>query len=284
MYIKSPKVFKPYNIISYVPLDITTQPVSGVVLETNNFNFDVKIFGSRPFVYRWFKDGIPIPSGDSNVLTLTNTTSSDTGLYFCRIRNNRYTIDTNTVKLGVISHLNLITQPSSISAFPDETINFSMSVTDPTINVEQNYLKYNWYKNDQLVYSSNSNSYYIFNAQNIDDGEYFCIANNLLDSVTSERVSLYVYKPIEITRMPTNASFKVGQTLNTYLSCTATMPVTAQWRRDEVDFGAQRIVTNGKVTLIIPNLQTSHTGFYDCVLSNIVSTVTSQSVYIYVFN
>jgi len=283
MYIKSPKVFKISNVASYVPLLVNNQPVSGVVLESNTFNFDVKIFGSRPFIYRWYKNGIPIPSGNSNILTLTNTTSSDTGLYFCRIRNNRYTIDTNAVKLGVVSHLNLVTQPSSISAVPAETINFSMSVTDPTVNVEQNYLKYNWYKNDQLVYSSNSNLYYIFDAQNINDGEYFCVANNLLDSVTSEKVSLYIYKPIQITRMPIDSSFTVGQTLNTYLSCTGTMPVTAQWRRDGIKFGTQRITTDGRINLIIPNLQTTHTGYYDCVLSNIVSTITSSEVYIYVF-
>ena len=283
MYIKSPKVLKLYNVTSYVPLVVNTNPVSGIVLETNNFNFNVKLFGSRPFIYRWYKNGIPIPSGDSNVLTLTNTTSSDTGLYFCRIRNNRYTIDTNTVKLGVVSHLNLITQPSSVSAFPADTVNFSMSVIDPTINVEQNYLKYNWYKNEQLVYSSNSNLYYIFNSQNIDDGEYFCVANNLLDSVTSQKVSLYVYKPIKITRMPTNLIFTVGQTLNTYLSCTGTMPVTAQWRKDGVYLGTKKIITNGKLDLFIPNLQTTNTGYYDCVLSNIVSTITSSEVYIYVF-
>jgi hypothetical protein len=283
MYIKSPKVFKLYNVTSYVPLVINTQPVDGVVLEDNNFNFSFKLLGSRPFIYRWYKNGIPIPSGNGDILTLTNTTSSDTGLYFCRIRNNRYTIDTNTIKLGVVSHLNLVTQPSSISAVPAETINFSMSVIDPTVNVEQNYLRYNWYKNDQLVYSSNSNLYYIFDAQNINDGEYFCVANNLLDSVTSEKVSLYVYKPIEITRIPTNSVFLVGQTLNTYLSCTGTMPVTAQWRRDGVDFGTRRITTDGRISLIIPNIQTTHTGYYDCVLSNIVSTITSSEVYIYVF-
>jgi hypothetical protein len=283
MYIKPSRVLKSYNITSYVPVLINTQPISGVVLEDGNFDFNVKVFGSRPFTYTWYKDGLPIPSSNSNKLTLINTTSSDTALYYCRIKNNISFIDTNPVKLGVVSHLNLVSQPSSISAVASTIVNFSMSADDPTINVDQNYLKYNWYKNDTLVYTSNSNLYYLFNVQNADEGEYFGVANNLLHSVTSDKVTLYVYKPVQVVRMPTDTTFTVGKTINTYLSCTGTMPITAQWRKDGIDFGTQRITTTGKITLIIPNLQSSHTGYYDCVLSNIVSTVTSNNVFIYVF-
>lgn len=283
MYIKTSKVLKLYNATFYVPLTIAQQPLSGYVTETGTYNFDVKIHGSRPFIYNWYKDSVPIAYGNSETLTITNASSSDTATYYCVVNNNEFTIRTEPVNLGVISYLNIVTQPVSAKAASGNTVNFSMSVVDPTYNVPENYLNYSWYKDDKLLYTSSSNSFYLFNVQYSNEGEYYGIANNLLNSVTSNRVQLLLYRPVQVVTNPPEFVNVVGKTLNTYLSCTGSMPITARWRKDGQFIGNQRITETGKITLTIPNLQISNNGYYDCVLSNIVSTVTSKNFIVYVF-
>jgi hypothetical protein len=114
MYIKSPNVLKLCNATSYVPLIITQQPLGGFASETGTFSFNIKLIGSRPFTFNWYKDDILIPNQNSNVLTITNATSSDTAVYYCEINNNRFSKKTNSIKLGVISYLNIVKQPSEV--------------------------------------------------------------------------------------------------------------------------------------------------------------------------
>jgi len=279
MYIKGTYI-QPSLIIAFVPPFTIIQPIGGTIKEGNNFTISVRVIGSPPFTYRWYKNNSPIQNGTNPDLPISNATINDDAYYFCRISNNSsknsYTTDSNTVKLNVLASPVIVTQPTSINTNPSTTIFFSASATGSVP------ITYNWYKGSTLVSSSVNNSYYIFNTQLTDLGNYRCVMSNLVGSVTSNTVQLSLNTGLVVVTLPSNFTLNANQTLNTSLSCTGATPITAQWRKDGVDYKSSNIYNTGSIPLLINNIQLTNDGSYDCVLTNIVGTITSGSFYVHV--
>jgi len=275
MYITG-KYIQPSNIIAYVAPYTIIQPVGGTIKEGTDYTFIVEVIGSPPFTYRWYKNNTPIGYGIDKQLILVNVTTNDDAYYYCKITNNSYTINSDTVKLNVLTPPVIVTQPTSINTNPNTTINFTTSATGSSP------ITYNWYKANTLVSSSNNNSYYIFNTQTTDLGNYRCVISNLVGSVTSNTVQLTLNTPLAVVTIPNNFTLNTGQTLNTSLSCTGTTPITAQWRKDGVNCKPSTVYNSGAIPLLINNIQTTNSGIYDCVLTNIVGTITSSGFIVFV--
>jgi len=280
MYIKGTYI-QPSIIIAFVPPSIIRQPVGGTIKEGNNFTLSVQVVGSPPFTYKWYKNNVSIANGgDNSDLIITNAGLNDDAYYYCKISNNSsknsYTTNSDTVKLNVLVAPVIVTQPTSINTNPNTTINFTTSAIGSTP------ITYNWYKENTLVSSSVNNSYYIFNTQKTNSGNYHCVISNLIGSVTSNTVQLTVNEPLAIVTLPSNFALNPAQTLNTSLSCTGTTPITAQWRKDGVNCKPSTVYNTGSIPLLINNIQLTNDGSYDCVLTNIVGVLTSASFYVYV--
>jgi hypothetical protein len=280
MYIKGTYI-QPSIIIAFVPPFTIIQPVGGTIKEGNNFTLSVRVIGSPPFTYKWYKNNVPITNGGDNPdLIITNAGLNDDAYYYCRISNNSsinsYTTNSDTVKLNVLVAPVIVTQPTSINTNPNTTINFTTSATGSSP------ITYNWYKANTLVSSSNNNSYYIFNTQTTDLGNYRCVISNLVGSVTSNTVQLSLNTGLVVVTLPSNFTLNPSQTLNTSLSCTGATPITAQWRKDGVNCKPSTVYNTGSIPLLINNIQLINDGSYDCVLTNIVGTITSGSFYVHV--
>ena len=275
MYIKGTYI-KNSNIIGYVPPAIIQQPTGATIASSIDYKISVRVIGSQPFTYRWYKNDLPIGYGIDKDLTIFNATFNDDAYYFCRISNNRYTIQSDTVKLNVLIPPVIVTQPASINTNPNTTVFFTTSATgsDP--------VTYNWYKSNNLISSSVNNLLYVFNTQSADLGNYYCVISNLVGSVTTNTVQLTLNNPLSIVSIPNNISFNNGQTLNVSLSCTGTTPITAQWRKDGVNCKPSSVYNNGSIPLLISNIQTVNSGIYDCILTNVVGSITSPSFIVYV--
>jgi hypothetical protein len=276
MYFTTGKYIKPSNIISYVPTSIVVQPIGDTISIGSDYTFSVEVIGSPPFYYKWYKNNIPIVSGTNKQLSIYNATSNDDASYYCVISNDKYSVQSNTVQLNVIPSPFIVKQPTSINTNPNTTIFFDVSAigSDP--------LMYNWYKENTLVSSSTSNLLYVFNTQTTDLGNYYCVISNLVGSVTSNTVQLSLNTPLSVVKFPNNITLNIGQTLNVSLSCTGTTPITAQWRKDGMNVKPQTVYNTRLIPLLIPNIQTTNIGVYDCVLTNLVGTITSTSFRLFV--
>jgi hypothetical protein len=275
MYITG-KYIKPSNIISYVPPFIVKQPVEGTISIGSDYTFFVDLIGSPPFYYKWYKNDIPIGSGTDKELIIYDATLNDDASYYCVISNKSYSVQTDTVKLNIIIPPSIVLQPVSINTNPNTTIFFNVSATGSSP------ITYNWYKENTLISSSFNNLLYIFNAQTTDLGNYYCIISNQIGSVTSNTVQLTLNDPLVVVTTPNNISLNVGQTLNISLSCTGTTPITAQWRKDGINAKPQTVNNTGLIPLLIPNVQSTNSGTYDCVLINDVGTITSPSFIVFI--
>ena len=181
MFIKNGSFKKFTHIISYVPVTITQQPLSATVGVGTNQTFSIKIVGSKPRTYQWYRNNFPLTGKTTDTLVLTSVSDSHTALYHCRVGNNSYSYNSELVQLNVLNYPSIITQPSNIFTLAGNNTNFSISVTGSPD------LVYKWYKNNTLTTASTS-AYYIINASPQDVGTYFAVVSNLVGSVTSDVV------------------------------------------------------------------------------------------------
>lgn len=275
MFIKNGSFKKYTHIISYVPPTIINQPVGDIKNVGSDHTFTISTKGSNPLTYQWYKNYNPILNETSNELILTNLQISDDGSYFCEVQNNGYLIESDIVDLIVIDNLSFSQQPESVSANPNSNVSFSVVVDSSTT------VNYKWYKNS-VLYPGTSDTLYINYVTENEEGTYFCVAYNLLAAITSNNVTLTVNDPIIIKEQPVDTSLLAGNNLTLNLSCVGTFPISAQWRKDNTNYGLLSVTNTGDVDLTINNIQNTDEGNYDCVLTNIVGSVTSNKALVYI--
>jgi alpha-tubulin suppressor-like RCC1 family protein len=275
MFIKNGSFKKYTHIISYVPPTIIIQPRGDIKNVGSDYTFTISARGSRPLTYQWYKNDNPILTETSNQLILTNLQISDDGSYFCEVRNNGYLLESDIVDLAVVDSLSFSQQPTSLSANSNSNVSFSVVVdSDTSVN-------YQWYKNS-LIYPGTSNTLYINYVTENEEGTYFCVASNLLAAITSNSATLKVNDPIIINDHPDDTLLNVGDNLTLSISCVGTFPISAQWRKNNTNYGSLSVRNDGDIKLQITNVQNTDEGNYDCVLSNIVGSVTSNKALFYI--
>ena len=275
MFIKNGSYKKHTHIISYVPPTIITQPVGGTRSTGSSFKFTISARGSRTLTYQWYKNTSPILNETSNELNLTNLQLSDDDNYYCIVSNHGYSIISNIVKLNVLISLNFATQPTSLEVNPNSNISFTASA------VGTGPITYIWYKNSS-IYPGISDVIFINNVTKNEEGSYFAVASNLVTSITSNTATLKINDEILIKDQPDNTSLNVGDNLTLILSCVGTFPISAQWRKNNTNYGSLSTTNTGDVDLSIDNIQNTDEGDYDCVLTNIVGSVTSNKALVYI--
>lgn len=186
MFIKNGSFIKYKHIISYVPVTIFEQPVGAIKALGSNYTFSVFIRGSDPLTYQWYKDNLPLIDQKTDKLTLTGLLSSDSGKYFCKVGNNTYIINTDTVTLSVINPPTIYSNLSSLTANNGDNISLSISASDTFP------LTYQWYKDGSTLNATNS-AYYIYSASNENIGNYYVTVSNLVSTVTSNVATLSVF-------------------------------------------------------------------------------------------
>ena len=102
MFIKNGSFQKFTHIISYVPVTITQQPLSATVGVGTNHTFSIKIVGSIPRTYQWYRNNFPLVGKTTDTLLLTSVSYSDTAIYHCRVGNSSYSYNSDFVQLNVL--------------------------------------------------------------------------------------------------------------------------------------------------------------------------------------
>ena len=184
MYIKGTHI-KPCNIISYDPPNIVLQPIPKTVATESSYTFSVKVLGSAPITYQWYRNNFPIRNQTNQELTLTTIQLSDAAYYYCKIRNNGYVVDSGSVYLDVLSIPYIKTQPQSLTV--NATDLATLRVSAYSINTS---LSYHWYKNNVSLGAFTS-AYFVL-ATKSDEGYYYVTVYNEVTAINSNTVLLSV--------------------------------------------------------------------------------------------
>lgn len=186
MFIKNGSFQKHSHIISYVPAVITQQPTNKTVKVGTDHSFFIKVIGSRPITYQWFRNNFPLTGKTTDTLYLSNCQLSDESSYYCRIGNNQYSYNSDIVFLTVKTPPSIIIQPVNITTSLNLSALFTVSVSG------SEPFTYQWYK-DNLTINATSSSYYIPTVNIPDLGNYYVVISNDVDIVTSNTVYLSAF-------------------------------------------------------------------------------------------
>lgn len=180
-------LFRQYkHVISYVPPTIIYQPIGGNKQVGSDYTIFVKLKGSRTLTYQWYKDSTLIPHASTNALPLTNLQPNDSGVYYCRVGNNRYSYNSEIATLNVKYFPTITVQPISYTIQKGSQISLNLTAGgDPPFT-------FSWYKDGELTDATATN-YYINNAIISDTGYYYAVVTNDVGTITSDTVFLSVY-------------------------------------------------------------------------------------------
>ncbi len=179
--------------------NITSQPVSATVDETDNHTFTVVAGGDPVLTYQWYKDGGAISGATSSSLLISGADAGDDADYYCVISNGvSPNATTNTVHLTVILIPVISNDAVGPGEFNVEGGPYGFNEGDaPTLKVTtsagQN-LSYQWKRNGSDVGTNSST--YNFTVSPSTVGTYTCVVSNTAGSDTSSDCVVSILAPV----------------------------------------------------------------------------------------
>jgi hypothetical protein len=246
---------------------ILTQPTNLIVKSGTSSSFTVSAIGDAELSYQWFEYNSLISGETLSSYTIQNPTTNKS--IYCKVKDSTGETNTDNVSL-IIEQLPIITsQPITDYVIINSNATFTISATSLTP------IYYKWFIDDveDLINTSNS-----LTIENITQNKtVYCKLSNLAGEIQSQTVSASLATPPTITNQPisldldqyTNALFEV------YVD--GTPPFNYQWY-------AENLILNNQTlsSYTLTNLSYDIDDIY-CVITNSVSTITSNKVYARIF-
>ena len=184
------------NLSVLFPLIVIQHPQSQAEIAGSSVTFSAAVSGSSPIGYHWYRNGAPLAddgriSGSlSNVLSISNIQTNDSGSYWLVASNAVGAVTSATATLDVLGAPRITVQPASHYGLLGRDTSFRVTAAGVSP------LSYQWYFNgsplsDQgRLAGTTSPTLTIENVQAGDDGSYSVVVSNALGSVTSSVATL----------------------------------------------------------------------------------------------
>lgn len=240
---------------------ITAHPQNWRTNTGSGVTFNVAATGAG-LTYQWRFNADPIPGATGPVLLLPDITLADAGHYSVLVGSAAGAIASSAAQLVVTPSLQIFVQPQGRSVLAGSNVLFSVSAqgTGP--------LRYQWFFNGNAVAGATSTSLAVTNAQLDDHGSYFVEIEDDNGAVRSVPVALVVRVPPSFTSQPVSMTVVEGDTVAFSAEVNGTPPIGYRWRRN----GINLVTKIDDPAFTITNVQASHAGTYNVVVTNSVNT------------
>ncbi|MFZ4431459.1 MAG: immunoglobulin domain-containing protein, partial [Phycisphaerales bacterium] len=196
--------------------------------------------------------------------TISSVAAADAASYDCVVTNSCGTVTSAAATLTISAAPTITTQPSSRSACPGRSTTFTVVATgSPT---------FQWRKGGVNISGATAASFTIPSVSAADAGSYDCVVTNACGSVTSTSATLTALIPPSFTTQPVSRSACAGRPTTFTVAVTGTQAITFQWRKGGVNIAG---ATSASYT--IPSVAAVDAGSYDCIATNLCSSVTSSA-------
>ena len=230
--------------------------------------------GTEPLTFNWYKNVSIISRAKNDTLKFDTLTFSDSGFYYCIVRN-AWGFDTSlvdTLRLAsVIIPPTITVQPSMQAVTEGQTAVFNVTATGTAP------LNYQWQKDSVNITGATNFSYTTPATTLSDSGSVFrCIVSNTVGADTSDQALLKVNKDAiapTITTQPQLQSITEGQTAIFSVVVTGTAPLTYQWQKNSSDISG---ATDSSYTTPVTTLSDSGS-LFRCIVSNSAGSDTSDN-------
>ena len=251
---------------------IVTQPISVTVNPDTTVNFNISAIGTEPITYRWYKNDILIPSATANTLYINKVGFSDEAEYYCIASNVINSRTSDIVQLNLYKEIIVVKNPIDAIFNPNQVLNTYLSCTGAT-PISAQWRKDGVNCKPLIVTNTGKVDLYIL-LDNNDEGSYDCVLTNIVGSIISTPFNIYVNKAIEFTTQPVSGTVNVGNSFTFTAEADGTEPIAYKWIKSNPYVNLNK---TGK-TLTLNNIQISNKGYYACVATNIVGSLTSLVV------
>ena len=246
-------------------------------LGTNTI-FRAAVSGTAPLGYQWFKDGNPLADGGnisgslSNVLTVANLTTNDTGAYSLTANNAAGSATSSNAVLTVLVPPVILAHPASQATAVSNSVKFTVTAAGAAP------LRYQWRKGTTVIAGA-TNAYLAFaSVKTSDAAVYSVVVTNLAGLVTSSNATLTVWVPPVFTLQATNRTATNGTTTVFRAAVTGTAPFSYQWFKNGNPLADGRNISGSlSNVLTVANVTTNDAGTYVLTASNAGGTATSAN-------
>ncbi|KAF2364745.1 Immunoglobulin I-set [Trinorchestia longiramus] len=234
---------------------ITGQSHEGLVTVQAGRSVSVSVYteGNPPPQLVWYRGDTPLLHNTSHTLTLPHFGPQDEGIYLCLVRQ---LVPPDSPQWGENSgqYLELWSSPLEF-CLEDVAPSFSVQPVNVTLDCGQRLKltcrcdsahpppRFSWYKEGQLVLTSDTPSLTIESVEEYDSGRYWCVATNSAGHTTSHRCTVTVSEvvsphcePPVVVRQPrvwcSDGVVSRGQPVQLWCTVRSTAPVTFAWTRN----------------------------------------------------
>jgi hypothetical protein len=242
------------------------QPLGGVICAGESKTFTA---AAGPYIgeadYKWYKVGVSGPIGSGSTLTVANAKESDSGVYYCQVRNACHSLDSNAVTLTVRGAVAVTGQPTPATACVGGRANFSVVATGTT--------DFQWQADsgNGFVNLQNAGGYSGVNTATLtvegipasfNGNAYRCLLTASCNSTASLPAVLTVTAAQAPVISAQTGSFGVCAGSPATFSVTATGATAYQWRKDGTPISGAT-----GATFTIASVAAANGGSYDCLLT-----------------
>jgi gliding motility-associated-like protein len=246
-----------------LPPAITGQPASLILCTGSNATFTVTATGAG-LTYQWRKNGTNIGGATGNSYTINNINATHAGNYDVVITGTCGNITSNVASLTVNAAPAITSQPANLVQCTGTNAIFSVTATGAG-------LAYQWRKNGTNIVGATGSTFTINNISVGDAGNFDVVITGTCGNITSNAATLTVNTAPAITIQPANLTQCVGT--NATFGVTATgAGLTYQWRKNGTNIGG----ATGS-TYTINNINATHAGNYDVVITGTCGNLTSNA-------
>ncbi|HON12050.1 MAG TPA: immunoglobulin domain-containing protein, partial [Chitinispirillaceae bacterium] len=220
-----------YLTVAPAPPLITEQPQHVTVEEGKNAVFRIKVTGTPPFAYSWYKDGGTEVS-DADSLVVKDVTKSDSGTSFiCVVVNSAGAVTSDTAILHVGNVEPKINKnPTDYEIHEGGTAVFTAKATGTA------ELIYTWYLKETGDSVGSGDTLKLKNVSKSDSGNvYYCVIRNKEGQAETEPAVLHVLDALaapEITLHPVSQAKYVGDSVTFSVNATGNPAPEYQWYKN----------------------------------------------------
>ncbi|MEY5009146.1 MAG: hypothetical protein RLZZ253_285, partial [Verrucomicrobiota bacterium] len=245
---------------------VDSSPVGGRVSEGRALTLRASAQGTRPFTYRWTRDGEPIRGATSPGYTVPQVSYAHRGEYRVEVTNPAGVATSSPFTVTVDPILEILEQPVSQTVNPGSPVTFAVRAEG------MGTLRYQWYKNGEPLPDQIRPSLVLPAVAEGDQADYWVVVSNEFDRKTSDWAGLEVNDPVSLSTHPVGAVLMPGQSHELRVEASGTGPLEYQWSRN----GARIDGATGSV-LVFNSVTESVEGDYTVSVRNVVGVVVSES-------
>ncbi len=202
------------------PPSIVEAPVGMTNFSGTTVKFAVVANGTAPVTYQWFRGSSVIPGETNSALTFTSNFATDNNAtFFVAITNLYGGLNSSPVSLNVLTNLNILNQPFSITRRVGSHAAFRVNATGAQP------ITYQWFKGESPIAGATNDTLWLSNLALADNGSvYHAKMTNPFTSINSDIATLTVEARSNPPITPTG-----------YAKVVLADDPVAYWRLDETD-------------------------------------------------